>query len=84
MTIRISPTVKLFVALLFGFALLSLADLYLTWLLIARGNGSALENNPVAAWWLAAYGWTGLTGFKLGMVALIAGLAIGVALSRQR
>jgi hypothetical protein len=56
------------------FALLSLMDLGMTWLLLEGSNGHVFEGNPIAAWWLAELGWAGLVAFKLGLVVLIAGL----------
>ncbi len=56
------------------FLALSFADLALTWLLLRRDSGDVYERNPVAHWWLASYGWTGLIAFKGGAVALVLGL----------
>jgi hypothetical protein len=64
------------------FTLFSLADLVLTWLLLQRGDGVVYESNPVAGWWLAAFGWAGLAGFKVGTVLLVTALAI--LISRHR
>lgn len=58
------------------FALLSLADLGLTWLLVQRGGGEVYESNPVAGWCLAAFGWVGLAAFKAGTVVTVVGLAV--------
>src|SRR5262245_42806460 len=40
------------------FALLSVADLTLTWALIQYGRGQFYEGNPVAAWFLRSGGWS--------------------------
>jgi hypothetical protein len=61
------------------FVVLSLADLALTWVLLERSEGRACESNPVAAWWLARFGWAGLAGFKVAIVLLVAGLALLLA-----
>jgi len=64
------------------FVALSLADLVLTWFLLGRAGGPAYESNPLAAWWLAQFGWVGLAGFKLGTVLLVAAVALVVSCSR--
>jgi hypothetical protein len=61
------------------FVLLSLSDLGLTWLLVERGAGEVYESNPLAGWWLAAFGWLGLAAFKAGTVVTVAGLALWVS-----
>jgi hypothetical protein len=66
--------------MLWLFAAMNLSDLALTWYLLDR-NGGAYESNPVAAWWLAQFGWPGLTGFKL---AVCAGTALAVILLARR
>src|SRR5215471_14829004 len=64
------------------FALLSLADLSLTWWLLTLPDSPIHEGNPVAEWCLAQFGWIGLAGFKTAVVVLVAGLA--VVISRRR
>jgi hypothetical protein len=66
------------------FAALSLADLALTWHLLHRPGGGAYESNPVAAWWLARFGWAGLVGFKAGVVLLVAAVSLVVSRHRPR
>jgi hypothetical protein len=66
------------------FALLSLADLYLTWLLLAHGQGRIYESNPLARWWLEQYGWLGLAAFKLSATLLVVGLAVTISAHRPR
>jgi hypothetical protein len=56
------------------FGLLSVADLLLTWGLLQSADGQVYEGNPVARWWLAHYGWPGLTTFKIGTALLGGGL----------
>jgi hypothetical protein len=51
------------------FVCLSLADLGLTWHLLAHGEGQVDEGNPLARWWLANCGWPGLTCFKVALAA---------------
>ncbi len=58
------------------YALLSVTDLALTWLLINTGQGVIYESNPIADAWLSQYGWLGLACFK----ALCAGLVIVLSL----
>ena len=60
------------------FTALSLADLALTCLLLQRAGG-AYESNPVAAWWLANFGWAGLAGFKFALVLSVAALVAVVS-----
>jgi hypothetical protein len=69
---------------LFLFLLLSLSDLGLTWLLVARGGGLVSEGNPVAGWWLTHYGWGGLAAFKFLTVLVVVGLTAVVSRSRPR
>jgi hypothetical protein len=66
------------------FAALCLADLALTWHLLHRPGAGAYESNPVAAWWLARFGWAGLAGFKLSLVLLVAALSLVVSRRRPR
>jgi hypothetical protein len=69
---------------LLRFALLSLSDLGLTWLLLQRGGSRLYESNPVAAWRLAAHGWPGRAAFKAATVGAVAGLAVWIARHRPR
>jgi hypothetical protein len=64
------------------FALLSAADLALTWALIAHGRGLVYEGNPVAAWVLHGHGWVGLAAYKLATVGLALALTAAVACYR--
>jgi hypothetical protein len=84
MSTRPRPSVKLVVKLLAVFVLLNLADLFLTWKLMHASGGQVIESNPVAAWWLAAYGWAGMTAFKLGMLLVVGSLVGGIACLRPR
>ncbi len=64
------------------FALLSLADLALTWWLLEQSDGQVYEANPLAGWLLAHAGWGGLACFKAAIVLLVLGLA--ALISRRR
>jgi hypothetical protein len=66
------------------FAVLSGADLFLTWRLLEHSNGWLYESNPVAAWCLVHFGWLGLTAFKTVGVLLVAGLALVISRSQPR
>ena len=66
------------------YALLSCADLALTYMLIRTGEGEVYESNPIAEAWLNSYGWTGLALYKLGIVLIVATLAAFISLSRPR
>src|SRR5437870_1256399 len=66
------------------FVLLSLTDFALTWVLIERQAEGIYEGNPVARWWLAAYGWPGLFFFKAATVLTAAALAGLIARHRPR
>jgi hypothetical protein len=66
------------------FALLSVADLALTRRLLGAEDSAAYESNPVAAWWLARFGWVGLTGFKAATVLTAAGLVAVICRRRPR
>jgi hypothetical protein len=67
-------------ALFYG---LSLADLGMTWYLLAYGDQNVYEANPVAGWWLDGFGWAGLSAFKAGMVLLVSGLVLTISRYRQ-
>jgi hypothetical protein len=57
------------------FALLSLADLALSWWLLGLPGEQVHEGNLAARWWLDHYGWPGLCAFKAALVVLFGGLA---------
>jgi hypothetical protein len=64
------------------FAILGLADLTLTWVLIQQGRGQVYEANPLAAWCLRNHGWSGLVVFKA--VMLLCGAGVAAVISRRR
>jgi hypothetical protein len=64
------------------FLVLSAADMLLTLWLLSSKAGRVYESNPVANWWLEAFGWAGLAGFKAATM-LLAGAAVAV-LARRR
>jgi hypothetical protein len=66
------------------YAVLSAADLGLTYALIRQGEGDVYESNPIAEAWLSSYGWVGLAVFKLVIVLIVAAVAAFVSLSRPR
>jgi hypothetical protein len=66
------------------FVCLSLTDLVLTWHLLSHGDGQVYEGNPLARWWLAHYGWLGLTLFKLSLALFVVGLTLVIARQRPR
>jgi hypothetical protein len=61
------------------FTALSLGDWVLTWLLVGQGPATVYEANPLAGWWLATAGWSGLALFKLLTVLLAGGLCLAIA-----
>jgi hypothetical protein len=63
-------------------AALSVADWSLTWALIRGSDGAVSEGNPVAAWFLARYGWAGLAVYKAACTAIFA-VAVGLLVRRQ-
>jgi hypothetical protein len=65
-------------------AALSVADWTLTWALINDSDGQVSEGNPVAAWCLARYGWSGLALFKTACTATFAGAVVPLACRRPR
>ena len=79
MAYRAVPKVALLI-----FALLSLADLVQTWLLISYSGGRIVESNPIAAAWLHRFGWKGLVLFKGAAFVLVAVAGTLVALHRPR
>jgi Domain of unknown function (DUF5658) len=54
------------------YGVLSIADLYCTYVLVQQSNGGAYEANPIAAAWLTWFGWKGLVTFKALMVFVVA------------
>ncbi len=66
------------------FALLSGADLLLTWRLVQHSAGQVYESNPLANWWLRHYGWLGLAVYKGLAVGLVLALWAIVVRSRPR
>jgi len=66
------------------FALLSGADLFLTWRLVQQSGGQVYESNPLANWWLRQYGWLGLAAYKGLAVAVVLGLWAVVVRYRPR
>jgi hypothetical protein len=66
------------------FAVLSLADLFLTWRLVAATGGQIYESNPIANWWLTRLGWLGLGMFKLFMTVTVAGLTVVISRFRPQ
>jgi hypothetical protein len=66
------------------FALFSVADLLMTWVLVQGTGGHVYESNPVAGAWLASYGWTGLAIFKSLAIVLVCGLVILISRYRPR
>lgn len=66
------------------FSLLSAADLLLTRRLLTIGLSSVYESNPLAAWFLASFGWPGLIVFKAGTALLTGGSAVAISSRRPR
>jgi hypothetical protein len=66
------------------FAVLSVADLFITWQLVQASGGNVYESNPVANAWLASFGWTGLAIFKALAMIMVAASAVYVSLYRPR
>jgi hypothetical protein len=78
------PAAPMPVRKLILFVGLSVADLGLTWHLLSHADGQVYEGNPLARWWLARYGWQGLTCFKLALAVLVVGLTLVIARQRPR
>src|SRR5262245_38783083 len=53
------------------FIVLSFVDLYLTWFLLETSGGKIYESNPIAAAWLASYGYRGLVTYKIMGLLLV-------------
>jgi len=64
------------------FALLSVADFLLTWLLARVSEDCLMEANPLAAWVLEHYGWLGLGLYKAFLVGLVLTLCLVIARRR--
>jgi hypothetical protein len=56
----------------------------MTWRLFSVGLSSVHESNPLAAWFLSAYGWPGLAVFKFGTALLTGGSALAISYRRPR
>jgi hypothetical protein len=79
MSVRIAHPGKLL-----AFVLLSLADLFLTWLLVSGSDGEVYESNPVAGFCLNLFGWLGLGVYKFLSVTLVSTLVLIISRSRPR
>jgi hypothetical protein len=66
------------------YSILSIADLYCTYVLIQQTHGCVYEANPIAAVWLSRFGWHGLAWFKGLAVAFVAGVAAIISHYRPR
>jgi hypothetical protein len=66
------------------FALLSVADLFMTWQLVQATDGKVYESNPVANAWLTSFGWVGLTIFKTLAMLLVALTAVYISFHRPK
>ena len=67
------------------FSILSVCDLFFTWLLLQCPNGKFQECNPLAAAWkLNRYGWSGLVVFKLLMAVTFMGASLYICHSQPR
>ncbi|HZU37937.1 MAG TPA: DUF5658 family protein [Gemmataceae bacterium] len=70
--------------LLILYLVLSVADLFLTWLLVQDSDHEVYESNPFAGAWLTRFGWSGLLIFKAILVISVAILCLAIARSRPR
>jgi hypothetical protein len=75
---------RIFARRLAWFAVLSVLDFLMTWVLLQRQGDEVFESNPIADWWLQRYGWVGLAIFKALCVFLAAGLFLVVVRYRPR
>jgi hypothetical protein len=66
------------------FVLLSVTDLFLTWVLVNSTDGIVYESNPVASFWLATFGWLGLTAYKMGLMVFVSALVLVISRYRPR
>jgi hypothetical protein len=66
------------------FAVLSVADLFMTWQLLQASDGQIYESNPLADAWLAMFGWAGLAIFKSLAMMLVALSAVYVSFHRPK
>jgi len=57
------------------FLVLSLGDLALTWTLLRYRQGLVYEGNPLAAWCMESFGWTGVAALKGGSVVMVGAIA---------
>lgn len=55
-----------------AFALLSVCDFAITYLLLSGNRGAVYESNPVANQWLTQGGWLGLAVFKVALCSAVA------------
>lgn len=66
------------------FCVLSGLDLFLTWRLLGQGPSRVYESNPLAAWCLGRFGWTGLAAYKLAAVLMVLGATAVLCRRRPR
>src|SRR5262249_6684265 len=66
------------------FAVLSLADLLLTWVLLRHSDGIVYESNPIANLFLNHYGWAGMVIFKFTDMLIVAWVAIVLCFFQPR
>jgi hypothetical protein len=67
-----------------AYALLTLADYYLTRALVTPGSGVVVEGNPIAAQILTRWGWEGVGYFSLILLAVVLVCTVLVSWSRPR
>ena len=53
------------------FVLVSMLDVFMTYVLLCQPGGRFVESNPVAGYFIYGWGVKGMVGFKLSMTALV-------------
>lgn len=66
------------------FAMVSMMDVAMTYVLLSRGGGMFVESNPVANYFLRYWGPKGMVYFKICMVIFVCVLAQIIARRRPR
>ena len=66
------------------YVLVSVLDLFMTYLLLCQSEVRFVEANPIARFFIYGWGFKGMVYFKLGMVALVCVISQIVAQKRPR
>lgn len=66
------------------FVLVSVLDIFMTYILLVQPGGQFVESNPIARYFIYGWGVKGMVGFKLSMTGLVCVISQVVASHRPR